>query len=453
MKRRLAVLAACMLVVLAAPAHAVAQPAPVSQFGVSDGDLIDGGGWTELSNVAKVLTPDGAANNSFFRGAFHWAPTQTAGPNWTTYDAAVTNATADNLTVLPEIHTSIAGGGGYINPLTCTGPGCGEANFEAAVQSIAERYGPGGTYAQAHPGFPGITRYEVWNEPNTNTGSIAASQSDDSDPAQIDAILHAESVALVNAATAGGWLSQLQIACCAFGNPGNGNHAYSLAYFKTMIAVPGNTVWSDISPSGALPGVITVHMYYQSSDPSACKDTTGETTGAEKCPQFLEDYWAPYLHTTEGQPDVGMGITEGGYSGPLNCSASNTVTEQEQSDWNAWTINYYRSVPDINMQFLAYYEAMDDDVSTDTGHSCWQPGLAPVTGTGAFKPWAPPSRRSSTPTRTSRRHPARLTASPAPSQAGGAQPTTEAPGRRRPAPPATCPSTGLRASSPRPTRR
>ena len=390
MKRGL--LAALLLVAIATlggGTRAYAVPPPVSQFGVSDGDLIDNGGWTELANAAAVLTPDGAADNSFFRGAFHWAPTATAGPNWTTYDAAVSNATSDGLVVLPEIHTSIAGGGGYINPLTCTGPGCGTSNFEAAVASIAARYGPGGTYAQAHPGFAGITRYEVWNEPNTNTGTLNSNNADDTDPATFDAILHAESTALVSAATAGGWLGQLQIACCGFGNPGNGNHAYSLTYFKSLLAVPGNTVWSDISPSGALPGVITVHMYYQASDPSSCNYTSGETTGAEKCPQFLEASWAPYIHSTQSQPNVGMGITEGGYSGPVNCSSSSpsTVTEQEQSDWNTWTINYYRSVPDIGMQFLAYYEAMDDDTSGMTGHACWQPGLAPVLADGTFKPW------------------------------------------------------------------
>ena len=70
------------------------------------------------------------------------------------------------LTWLPEIHESHSGH--YTLPGSSPG---GYSEWQQAITQIVQHYGPGGTYQQAHPSFPGITRFELWNEPNTPTGN------------------------------------------------------------------------------------------------------------------------------------------------------------------------------------------------------------------------------------------------------------------------------------------
>jgi hypothetical protein len=363
-------------------ANGLPKPTPVSQFGMSYGPLTDAastGPDGYVAQLAAEASVTGSNTGSLFRGAFHWTPTSQAGPSFTSkYDPFITQAAADGITVLPEIHTSIVGGGGYIDPLTCTGPGCGTANFEAAVESIALRYGPNGTFTA--PGFTGITRYEVWNEPNTPTGHVNTNKGQ-MPPSEFVPILQAESAALVAAATQNGWLDKLQIACCAFGNSGISGYSYGLQYLKSLVAQTP-AVWDYISPTGALPGVITTHQYFKPINPSTCVSTA---TGGQKCIQYLST-WHHYF-TAQGQTAVGLGITEGGYSGadtPPSCNdAARSTSQANQAAWDTWVVNYIHSHPGFDFVFFAPYRVVDDGRSSD----CWQSALAPVMGGGAFKAW------------------------------------------------------------------
>ena len=389
----------------AAPAFAVTQPS--IQFGFSDGGLTDASSSTTVQNgypneldvLSNVLGP---STGSFVRGAVHWVPTAVSGPDITgKYNGVILKSWQDGLTFLPEIHTSDSSssssctpGDCYTDPLTCSGPGCGTSNFETAIENFVEYYAPGGTFAQNNPGFPGITRYEVWNEPNTPTGHIDTN-SGDMPASEFVPIMEAESTALrIGASTSNpshpsGWLSQLQIACCAFGNSGLSGYSYGLDYLKALVAQDPN-IWSYISPTGAQPGVITTHQYYKNIPPSSCLSSG---TPVQKCVQYL-DTWRTYLNGITAAKNDALGITEGGYSAAAGSCADNQVSAAQQAQWDAYTIQYIQTDSNpLDVAFLSYYKAFDDTADSNYAANCKTEGNAPVVASGtigdeSWKPWA-----------------------------------------------------------------
>src|SRR5919197_2012178 len=157
---------------------AASTATPLHEFGYAHGTVSDMG-LTDmrmyLDAIQKVTGPGGIV-----RATVHWDPFQTSGPNWSRYDTFLDEVRARGLRWLPEIHISHSSA--YVLPSNAPG---GWATWQANVKAIADRYGPNGAYAQAHPGFAGITRYEIWNEPNTGTGNATPTHdsSVDMDPA------------------------------------------------------------------------------------------------------------------------------------------------------------------------------------------------------------------------------------------------------------------------------
>jgi hypothetical protein len=220
---------------------------PLQQFGYAHGTVSDLG-LTDMRHyldaIAKVTGPGGIV-----RAPLHWDPFQSSGPSWTKYDAFLNEVRARDLVWLPEVH--ISHDGHYVMPTQAPG---GWADWQADIRAAVARYGPGGAYADGHPGFGGITRWEIWNEPNTPTGNATPNHdgSVDMNPDTAAEILRTGSQAVRGQAAADGWTPE--IAGPAIG-------AIDIAYITRLKAAdPAFFSYLD---------TLTVHVY-MSKDPNTC---------------------------------------------------------------------------------------------------------------------------------------------------------------------------------------
>ena len=403
-------------------AHATGTP--VSNFGMS---LFDGGtpgpsgpdGCSSGCNAktmddmnAVVQTMDVGTNDAFVRAAYHWDPTvvdpsswSTTDSHWNKYDAFTRQAFLLGLDVMPEIHTSHSG---YIRPndSACVGSGCGLTKFQAAVRAFADRYGPGGNWPAGSgtydkpTGFPGLTRYEVWNEPNTSTGNADASV--DMTAANIDLILQYASAGLVQGANDNSWLSDLQIAGPALG-AGDSGHAGPAESTRTdgyiyKMWAADNDVWSYLSPAGAKPGVLTVHIYGGSQNPFTCTQASFQGHCIYNILNARDELDAETTGAVSGAA-IHLGITEGGYSGDADLTGTGTCSNGRGDTWDETTATSYleewfnvlRANPDANIDFAAPFNPTDQNTlscASSNAYAYWEEGLGMMddaSGTLTFK--------------------------------------------------------------------
>jgi hypothetical protein len=276
---------------------------PLHEFGyahgtVSDLSLTDMRHY--LDAIARVTGPGGIV-----RAPLHWDPLQASGPSWIRYDTFLDEMRARHLVFLPEIH--ISHDGHYLLPTQAPGTW---AAWQAGIRAIAQHYGPGGIYADSHPGFPGITRYEIWNEPNTPTGNATPNHdgSVDMDPRIAAQIMQTGAEALRQQATADGWTPEVV-------GPAIG--AIDLAYLGRLKAAdPALLSYVD---------TLSVHVYMR-LDPDTCP------IGEVRCIRTLTPLrtWLD----SNGGGNVKIAITEGGYSGSNDGTRpANVVTEALQATW------------------------------------------------------------------------------------------------------------------------
>lgn len=403
-------------------AHATGTP--VSNFGMS---LFDGGtpgpsgpdGCSSGCNAktmddmnAVVQTMDVGTDDAFVRAAYHWDPTNVdpsswsaTDTHWNKYDAFTRQAFLLGLDIMPEIHTSHSG---YIRPndTACVGSGCGFTKFQAAVRAFADRYGPGGDWPAGSgtydkpTGFPGITRYEVWNEPNTSTGHADASV--DMTAANIDLILQYASAGLVQGANDNSWLSDLQIAGPALG-AGDSGHAGPAESTRTdgyiyKMWAADNDVWSYLSPSGAKPGVLTVHIYGGSQNPFTCTQASFQGHCIYNILNARDELDAETTGAVSGAA-IHLGITEGGYSGDSDLTGTGTCSNGRGDTWDETTATNYleewfnvlRANPDANIDFAAPFNPTDQNTlscASSNAYAYWEEGLGMMddaSGTLTFK--------------------------------------------------------------------
>jgi chitodextrinase len=333
--------------------------APLHTFGYAHGTVSDLA-LTDMRHyldaIAKITGPGGVV-----RAPIHWDPYQSSGPNWKRYDLFLDELRARDLVFVPEIHTSHDGH--YVIPGQAPG---GWADWQADIRAIVAHYGPGGIYADAHPGFDGMTRYEIWNEPNTPTGNATVNHdgSVDMDPQLSAEILRTGSEAVRQQAAVEGFTPEVI-------GPALGS--IDLAYLNRMLgADPHLLSYVD---------TVSVHVYMR-LDPNTCP------IGEVRCIRTLLSLRS--LIDANGGSAAGIAITEGGYSGSNDATRpNNVVTEALQASWGKGAIDWMRARPELKVNLYTPYNPLDKGVSySGDDYSYWHDHLGAVRASDlAFKPW------------------------------------------------------------------
>ena len=360
------VAALCLLVLLVLPQTAAGDDnGPQIGLGYADGlvsDRPEGDANRYLDAIASVVGPGGIV-----RAPAHWDPS-VSGPPFGKYDAFVARLTERGMLWMPEIHLSHHGH--YVLPGDSPG---GYDAWQAGIRAFVNRYQPGGAYAQDHPGFPGITMYEIWNEPNTITGNTTPEhRPGDIDPATIDAVVEAGATAVRQAASDDvGPDFQPAIAGFAIGT-------IDVPYIQRLIAA-SSSVWSQLD-------MLTVHVY-QSQPASSCDPANPH------CIRGLVALRA-LLDQNDATRHLQLGITEGGYSGSDDSvHPPNVVSEQDQADWGLESIQWILANPQLRVGLYTPFQALDlgNRGYLGNGHTYdypyWYEHLGAVKANGAMKPW------------------------------------------------------------------
>jgi chitodextrinase len=332
---------------------------PLSQFGYSNGtvsDMAPSDMAVQLNAIASI-----AGKGGIVRAPLHWDPYQAAGPSWTKYDSFVTQVTQRGLTWLPEVHESH--NGHYTLPGSSPG---GYTDWQQAITQVVQHYGPGGTYQAAHPGFPGITRFEVWNEPNTPTGNANPSCSTcEMAPATYDTILRYGSSALRAQAARQGFAVDVV---------GGVIGSIDLPYIQSLYKA--NTAFFSYM------NTLSFHLY-MSLDPASCGVSNPHC-------ELMIPQLRSWMNANGGSA-VHLGISEGGYSGSndSNRPTAKVVSMAQQSAWGAQVVNYFENNPQLGMEFYCPFNPVDDGVKYNGSniYYYWVDHLGAAYGNGTLKPW------------------------------------------------------------------
>ncbi len=344
-----------------------AATASTIRYGYSDpqGADLSSTAQTTLLNTTSSLV----GNGGYIRAPLHWDPTQHAVPDWTHYDPFVTQAWNRGLIWLPMIVTNTAS-----TPVTPQSTPGGLAAWQSAITAIVAHYGPGGTYAQAHPGFPGLTSYEIWNEPNTATGNANAKCTTcQMNAATIDQILQAGSSAIRQQAATMGFTPEVI-------GPAVGS--IDLDYLNAMYAAdPSFLSYLD---------ALSVHLY-MNSDPATCTTTVWPT--ASHCVRTLASLrsWID-SHTPAGSTAPAIAITEGGYSGSGDsCRPVNVMSYTDQQNFLTTAFDWIRAHPELDVTLVSPFQVIDNQTQTYTCGTGYSPpyyieSLGAASPTGALRP-------------------------------------------------------------------
>lgn len=339
-------------------ASAASAP-PLAQFGYSNGtisDMAPSDMALYLNAIREVTGPGGIV-----RAPLHWDPYQTSGPSWTKYDAFISALQSRGLVWLPEIHESH--NNHYVIPGTSPG---GWTDWENGIRAIVDHYGPGGTYAQAHPGFAGMTRFEMWNEPNTPTGNANPTcPSCVMAPATAVTILRTGSAAMRSEAAAKHWTPTV-----VGGVIGSIDMPYIEAEKK---ADP--SLFSYMN-------TFSVHVYMH-DDPDTCPTTD------PRCIRTL-GVLRNFMNANGGA-NVHIGISEGGYSGSndANRPTYKVVSLAQQASMGKAAIDWIRANPQLMVDFFTPYNPIDKGSKFTGGnlYNYWYDHLGAVYTNLAMKPW------------------------------------------------------------------
>ena len=361
-------LLACIAGGAASHAHSSsAATAPPIRYGYTDpsgADLSSAGQTTLLATTANLVGSGG-----YIRAPLHWDPTQHPVPDFTRFDAFLTQAWSRGLMWLPNLVTNVGS-----TPRTPQSMAGGLAAWQAGVSAIVAHYGPGGAYAQAHPGFPGITAYEIWNEPNTATGNANPGCSTcQMNPATIDQILQTGSSAIRQQAAQMGFTPEVM-------GPALG--AIDIDYLNSMYAAdPSFLSYLD---------TLSVHLY-MNSNPATCTTTVWPT--ASHCVLTLTTLRAWINgHTPSGSTAPAIAITEGGYSGSGDsCRPANVMSYTDQQNFLTTAFDWIRAHQELGVTLISPFQVIDNQTQTYTCGTGYAPpyyieSLGAATPTGVLRP-------------------------------------------------------------------
>jgi hypothetical protein len=370
----LSLLGACMALFLPAVSEAglyQRDQVPVRQFGFSSNGVPSSTDYLKLLNVARDVLGAGAV----IRTGLSWDPTRRAAPNFETWSRTYLEpALVRGLAVLPGVRTINLDRGGLRMPT--------DAQWAAGLRQIVSMYGPGGIYqtggsyidggrtvvVSPHPSFPGLTDYELWNEPNTQ-GNLNGAMT----PTRVTQLLAiASSVMRANASRLG---FQINIVGPAVGGT-------DLDYVKALWQAD-NQVFSYIN-------TLSMHDYMR-FPPSQC---TADGLSRKHC---IVSFGAIRSFLDQnGGAGVHLAATEGGYSGDRGtCLSPYVRTEEQQRDYSEAALNWLRARPELNFDFWLTFVPIDRVASysypcdsTKYDHTYWSSKLGVVRPDLTWKPWA-----------------------------------------------------------------
>ena len=142
------------------------SPSPTDPPTVSDqlrvGLVANAQGWDMSSQT--VLDETEATGARWLREDFNWAEIEPRNDSWewSRYDHLMIEAAARNMRVLPVLIDTPAWAGSAWNDIPSN-----PSEFSEYAAKVTERYGPDGTFWQAHPEIASYApdHFEIWNEP------------------------------------------------------------------------------------------------------------------------------------------------------------------------------------------------------------------------------------------------------------------------------------------------
>jgi hypothetical protein len=337
-RRRATTIAALALTLIIAPTASFAglrKPAgtPLQQFGFATGPEVQT--LTQVHryyDVVKRVTGTGG----IIRTGLTWDPTRHNVPDFRSWTATkLQPALAKGLVILPRISTN--GPGGFRIPT--------DAQWILGLRQIVRVLGPGGIYAKggtytrngytvsipAHPGFAGLTDFELWNEPDSR-GSVGGTMT----PLRTAQLLKAGAIAMRDEASKLGF--QINII-------GPGFDGVEVADIDKLWRAD-NTIFKYID-------TLTVHAYSRVSVLS-CTPAYAIVRcirNFELVRAFLDSHGGAHVH---------LGTTEGGYAGATGtCNGPQVLSEQLQAQYTEEAFKWLRGRPGLDIDFWITYHAID----------------------------------------------------------------------------------------------
>jgi hypothetical protein len=272
---------------------------------------------------------------------------------------------------LPSIKTLNLGSGGYRWPT--------DTQWSNGLRQIVRMYGPGGTYARggsytqngrritvaAHPGFAGLTDFELWNEPNSPTGDLNGTMT----PSKMARLLRVGSAAMRDEARKMGF--EINIV-------GPAVDGMDLPYIKSLWTAD-HAVFSYID-------TLSIHAYSR-LDTYSCIPT------GKRCIRgitLIRDYL-----NSHGGAGVHIANTEGGYAGSRGtCLGPQVHTEAMQSTLSEQSLLWIRANAHLDVDFWITYHPIDSPgsysyacTSGTYDNEFWKSRLGVVRQDHSTKPW------------------------------------------------------------------
>ena len=364
------VVLALLLVPTAAAAGLYQPPGTVlKQFGFATG--------AEVKSLAQYnqyfeITSEVIGAPAIVRTSIGWDPAKTDVPGFDAWNATVLDpARAAGITILPGVRTLNLDRGGYRMP--------SDTQWAYGLRQIVQMYGPGGIYANggtyvrngkpvriaAHPGFTGLTDFELWNEPNSPTGNLGGTMT----PTRMDHLLTIGAAAMRDEAAKLGFSINII---------GPAIDGMDLNYLAKLWQAD-NQIFQSVD-------TLSLHGY--SRFPTATCNPYDKrcVTGLQLIRDFLDAHGGAHVH---------LGTTEGGFAGSQGtCLGPQVYPEQIQSDLNEEALQWLRARPSLNLDFWITFHAIDGTATygyaCDSGifdHNFWRQKLGVVRADLSLKPW------------------------------------------------------------------
>jgi hypothetical protein len=308
------------------------------------------------------------------RTGLGWDPTLTSAPGFAQWSMeALEPALARGIRVLPGIRTLNLITGKYRMPT--------DTQWATGLREIVRMYGPNGIFqkggsfefkgrtltVEPHPDFPGLTDYELWNEPNT-IGNLKGAMT----PARMTQLLKIGSEVMRDQASKMGF--RINIVGPAIGG-------ISLAYLQELW-MADNNLFSYID-------TLSIHAYTRYT-PDQC---TAFGPKRNRC--ILSFAELRNFMNSHGGAHVHLGTTEGGTAGDQGtCTGPQVLSEENQRDYMEANLTWLRSKPELHFDFWITPPPVDKlksySYACDSGKfdiQYWETKLGVMRPDMTMKPW------------------------------------------------------------------
>lgn len=289
-------------------AHPTANP-PTASDGLRVGIVTNAQGWGMNSQV--VLNETEATGAKWLREEFDWSTIEPKNNSWQwgRYDHLLVEAASRGMHVLPLLMDTPSWAGSAWNDIPSD-----PSEFAQFAAKVAERYGPGGVFWQAHPEIASYAPayYEIWNEPFLSYFSAGG-------------VNPARYARLVKAASSAGKAANPNVSYLIAGEQTPGGDPRHTFIDRMYDAVPNLNSYFD---------AVAAHPYSGSSAPDEQHDGWGFPRLADIHQKFID----------HGAGDKPLWITEIGWStcpnDPTYCTSEKNQAAYLSQMFNLLTTKY-----------------------------------------------------------------------------------------------------------------